>query len=205
MSDDDRRQARASRSLLGRLFGVAARQPLRLVAVPRDHVVGDRARGDALLAGRAARSAARRSTWPISTSPRSAATAALARDIQSFAWLRDLAAAATRERGARLAEAIAGRWLIAHGTQIDDAWAPDLWGERILFWTAYAPYILSSRDPAIARPCSTRSRAARATSTRTADKAAPGLPRITAWAGVIAAALIVQGGDGAADARRSRA
>ena len=38
------------------------------------------------------------------------------------------------------------RWLLAHGTRADDAWRPDLWGERILFWTAYAPYILSSRD-----------------------------------------------------------
>ena len=71
---------------------------------------------------------------------------ALAREVQGFAWLRDLAASASRDKGARVAEAIAGRWLIAHGTRIDAAWAPDLWGERILHWTAYAPYILSSRD-----------------------------------------------------------
>ena len=32
--------------LLSRLFG-HARQPLKLVAVPRDHVQGDRKRGDA--------------------------------------------------------------------------------------------------------------------------------------------------------------
>ena len=37
--------------LLRRLFG-AGRQPLRLIAVPRDHVIGDRVRGDALLSGR---------------------------------------------------------------------------------------------------------------------------------------------------------
>ena len=41
---------------------------------------------------------------------------------------------------------IAGRWLVAHGAKPDGAWAPELWGERILYWTAYAPYILSSRD-----------------------------------------------------------
>ncbi len=70
----------------------------------------------------------------------------LARNVQGFSWLRDLAASASRDKGARLAEAIAGRWLIAHGTRVDEAWAPELWGERILFWTAYAPYILSSRD-----------------------------------------------------------
>nr|MBA2636228.1 heparinase [Sphingomonas sp.] len=38
-------------SLLSRL-GAKGRQPLRLVAVPRDHVQGDRQRGDALLAGK---------------------------------------------------------------------------------------------------------------------------------------------------------
>ena len=37
-------------SLLSRLK--RSRQPLKLAAVPRDHVQGDRQRGDALLAGR---------------------------------------------------------------------------------------------------------------------------------------------------------
>ena len=66
--------------------------------------------------------------------------------LEGFSWLRDLAAAASREKGARLAEALAGRWLLAHGAKPDEAWAPHLWGERMLFWTAYAPYILSSGD-----------------------------------------------------------
>ena len=70
----------------------------------------------------------------------------LADQLQGFSWLRDLSAAAAREKGARFGEAIAGRWLLAHGTRVDDAWRADLWGERILFWTAYAPYILSSAD-----------------------------------------------------------
>ena len=131
-------------SLIKRMFK-AGRQPLRLVAVPRDHVIGDRARGDALLAGRLVVGSETINLAEIdfaslgSTSP-------LAREVQGFGWLRDLAASASREKGARLAEAIAGRWLIAHGTKIDDAWAPELWGERILHWTAYAPYMLSSRD-----------------------------------------------------------
>ncbi|MCY7280423.1 MAG: hypothetical protein LH610_05910, partial [Sphingomonas bacterium] len=38
-------------SLWSRLTGSRVK-PLRLTAVPRDHVLGDRARGDALLAGR---------------------------------------------------------------------------------------------------------------------------------------------------------
>ena len=133
-------------SLVSRLFG-GGNGPLRLVAVPRDHVVGDRTVGDALLAGRF-----RFGNEEVKLTETDFAALGtdgpLAHAIQSFAWLRDLAAAASREQGARLAEAIVGRWLVVHGTKPDEAWAPALWGERMLFWTAYAPYILSSRDGA---------------------------------------------------------
>jgi len=182
----------AKPSLLRRLFG-GGRQPLRLVAVPRDHVAGDRARGDALLAGRLTVGSEAVNLADIDFATLGSESP-LAREIQGFAWLRDLAASASREKGARLAEAIAGRWLIAHGTRVDAAWAPELWGERILFWTAYAPYILSSRDAGYRTALlNTLARGARHLDTA-ADKAAPGLPRITAWAGVVTAALTLQGG-----------
>src|SRR5881628_2085062 len=122
-----------------------SRHPLKLVAVPRDHVAGDRQRGDALLAGRFA---VGNEALPLADLDFASvgAQGSLAEQLQGFSWLRDLAAAASREKGARLAEAVVGRWLLAHGTRIDSAWAPHLWGERILFWTAYAPYILTSSD-----------------------------------------------------------
>jgi uncharacterized heparinase superfamily protein len=87
------------------------------------------------------------------------------------------------------------KWLDAHSAQVGDiSWRPDLWGRRILFWAAYAPYILSSND-AVYRSTvlNTLARGARHLE-RSADKAPSGLPRITAWAGVITAALVVQGG-----------
>ena len=182
----------AKGSLLSRLFG-HGRAPLRLVAVPRDHVPGDRKRGDALLAGRLilgneAVALADIEFASVGTS------GPLAREVQSFSWLRDLAASASREKGARLAEAIAGRWVIAHGTRIDEAWAPELWGERILFWTAYAPYMLSSRDPGYRSALlNTLARGAKHLDAN-ADRAPPGLPRITAWAGLVVAALTIEGG-----------
>ena len=114
--------------------------------------------------------------------------------MQGFSWLRDLAAAAAREKGSRLAEAIVGRWLVTHGAKVDDAWAPQLWGERILFWTAYAPYILSSADSGYRSALlNTLARGARHVES-SAEKAAAGLDRITAWCGVVAAGLLVQGG-----------
>ncbi len=179
-------------SLLSRMFG-SGRQPLRLTAVPRDHVLGDRARGDALVAGRLLHGS---ESLPLAQVDFAAigTQGALARTVQGFSWLRDLAAAASREKGARLAEAIVGRWLVAHGTRVDDAWAPELWGERILFWTAYAPYVLSSADTGYRSALlNTLARGARHLD-GCADKAPPGLPRITAWAGVVCAALTLQGG-----------
>ena len=188
---DDKLGRLAKGSLLSRLFG-SGKQPLRLVAVPRDHVLGDRARGDALLAGKLRLGSAELALVDVDFAG-IGTRGALAKELHGFSWLRDLGASASREKGARLAEAIAGRWLIAHGSRPDDAWAPDLWGERILFWTAYAPYILSSRDSGYRSALlNTLARGARHLDAN-ADKAQPGLPRITAWAGALVAALTLQG------------
>ena len=179
-------------SIWSRLTG-SSKKPLRLTAVPRDHVLGDRARGDALLAGRFILGDDMISLADLDFAALGA-TGPLATAFQGFAWLRDLAAAAGRDRGAKLAEAMAGRWLIAHGTRVDEAWAPALWGTRILFWTAYAPYMLSSRDTGYRSALlNTLARGARHLDTN-ADRAAPGLDRITAWSGALAAALLIQGG-----------
>lgn len=170
------------------------RVPLKLIAVPKDPIAGDKAAGEALLGGRF-----RHSGTEIEVAGLDFATIGLPEDftayLQSFAWLRDLSAAATRERGAKLAEGITRKWLAAFAEQIGEpAWRADLWGRRILFWTAYAPYILSSADPVYRSSLLyALARGARHLE-RSADKALPGLPRITAWSGVIAAALVVQGG-----------
>ncbi|MEG3154325.1 heparinase II/III family protein [Sphingomonas sp. RB1R13] len=179
-------------SLVSRLF-TSKKEPLRLTAVPRDHVAGDRARGDALLAGRFEVGA---ETIDLTDFDFAAvgADSAVAEGLQGFSWLRDLAASTGRDKGAKLAEALVGRWLLAHGTKVDEAWRPALWGERILFWTAYAPYILSSRDAGYRSALlNTLARGARHLDS-TAEKAPVGLPRVTAWIGVIVAGLLVQGG-----------
>ena len=83
-------------SLLSRLTG-SRRQPLRLVAVPRDHVQGDRGKGDAVLAGRFLCGTEQ---LPLADLDFGAvgADGPLAEQLQGFSWLRDLAAAASRER-----------------------------------------------------------------------------------------------------------
>jgi uncharacterized heparinase superfamily protein len=170
------------------------RHPLKLLAVPKDPVAGDKAAGESILKGRFLR---RGESFAIDgVDPADPALPADLSDyLQSFEWLRDLAAAATRERASKLAEKLTQKWLVAHADAVTEpAWRPDLWGRRILFWTAYAPYILSSRDSAYrAILLNTLSRGARHLD-KTAERARPGLARITAWAGVVAAALVVQGG-----------
>ena len=191
----DAERAVVSKLARGSLFSRLRRskQPLKIVAVPRDHVHGERQRGDSLLAGRFSLGS---ETLPLKDLDfgQIGAGGPLAEQLQGFSWLRDLAAAASREKGARLAEAVVGRWLLAHGTKVDEAWAPHLWGERILFWTAYAPYILSSSDSGYRSALlNTLARGARHLDA-TADRAAAGLDRVTAWSGVVAAGLLVQGG-----------
>ncbi len=170
-----------------------SRQPLKLTAVPRDHVQGDRTIGDALLSGRFVLGSETLAIKELDFAKLGSASP-LARYLQGFSWLRDLASAAAREKGAPLAEAVVGRWLLAHGARVDDAWAPELWGERILYWTAYAPYILSSSDAGYRSALlNTLARGARHVEGN-ADKAPAGLARLTAWCGVIASGLLVQGG-----------
>lgn len=170
------------------------RHPLRLLAVPKDPVAGDKAGGEAILNGRFVRRGESFAADSLDFAD-PALPADLSDYLQSFEWLRDLAAAATRERAAKLAEKLVQKWLAAHADAVSEpAWRADLWGRRILFWTAYAPYILSSRDSAYrAVLLNTLSRGARHLD-KAAEKARPGLARITAWAGVVAAALVVQGG-----------
>ncbi|HEX8444649.1 MAG TPA: heparinase II/III family protein [Allosphingosinicella sp.] len=170
------------------------RCPLKLLAVPKDPIAGEKAVGEALLSGVLQHG---RESYPIKgldfADPRFSPQ--LSDYLQSFAWLRDLAAAATREKGARLAEHLVQRWLALHADQVTErAWRADLWGKRVLFWAAYAPYILSRKD-LVHRSAvlNALARGARYLD-RGADKAPPGLPRITAWIGVIASALVIQGG-----------
>jgi uncharacterized heparinase superfamily protein len=170
------------------------RHSLKLVAVPKDPVAGDKTAGEALLGGRMAFG---RTSVPLASLSLAdpALPAGFLDHVQSFAWLRDLAAAATRQLGAPIAEALVRGWLEVEAKQPSERLGrADLGARRILFWTAYAPYILSSRDQAYrAAVLNSLARAARQAE-RGAAKAPPGLARVTGWAGVVASALLLRGG-----------
>ena len=171
------------------------RYPLKLIAVPDDPLPGDVARGQALLAGEMR---FRGEAHPLADLDFAGGKwgKPFAAHVHSFAWLRDLSTVATRAQGAPIAEALTARWLEAFGDRVDPvAWAPALWGRRLLFWTAHAPLILSSTNLVYrSAVLHTLARGARHLD-RGADKAAVGAPRIAAWCGLAAAGLLIPGGD----------
>ncbi|NJS14528.1 MAG: hypothetical protein HC788_07875 [Sphingopyxis sp.] len=77
----------------------------------------------------------------------------------------------------------------------EPAWRPDNCGWRILFWSAHAPLILSSSDLVYRSAVLNHiARTARHLD-QTADRMRPGLPQLIAWIGVVAASLLLPGGE----------
>jgi len=172
------------------------RYPLKLLAVPIDPIPGHASDGAALLDGMIRHCGVSADLETIDFANPATIPAELVDHLQTFGFLRDLAAAATRERAAPIAELIVRQWLSVHGGGVTDAgWRPDHWGRRILAWGAHAPLILSSQD-IVYRSAVLNALAQGARHLdRGADKAAAGLPRIAAWCGVVAAGLLIPGGE----------
>lgn len=171
------------------------RHPLKLLAVPEDPFAGDARRGTALMEGRIAWRGESMAIEAIDFA-KPDWSKGFGDYLHSFVWLRDLSSVATRAQGAPIAEAIMAKWLEAHADKIGEpAWRPDLWGRRILHWTANAPLILSSTD-LIYRSLvlNTLARGARHLD-RSADRAPAGIARIAAWCGVITAGQLIPAGE----------
>ncbi len=171
------------------------RYPLKLLTVPDDPVRGDAERGQLMLKGQIhwrgeIQDIASCTFTANSWSP------GFARYMQSFAWLRDLAALKDREATAPIAERLMRSWLAAYGDSVADmGWRGDFTGSRILFWTAYAPLILSSADIIYrSSVLTTLARMARHLE-GVAGRMAPGVGQIEAWAGIVAAAMLMPGGE----------
>ena len=184
------------------------RHPLKLIAVPDDPFLGDPRRGAALLEGEFNFRGERRKFAELNFA-KPDVSKGFSDWFHSFAWLRDLSTATTRPQATPVAELIMRRWLAAHADTVSEpAWRADLWGRRILFWTAHAPLILSSTDLVYrSLVLNTLARGARHID-RGADKLPPGAPRVAALCGVVAAGVLIPGGDarrGATEAALAKA
>jgi uncharacterized heparinase superfamily protein len=87
-------------------------------------------------------------------------------------------------------------WLAAHGETVSEpAWRADNAGWRILYWAFHAPLILSSSDLIYRSAVLNHlARAARHLD-RVADKTRPGVGQLVAWTGIVAASLLMPGGE----------
>lgn len=171
------------------------RYPLKLLAVPDDPVKGNAQAGASILRGTIGWRGEEVLVGKLDFGSETVSSG-FADHLQRFQWLRDLAAAGTRAQVAPAAEMLTRQWLARHAEKVSEpAWRPDLWGWRILFWASHAPLILSSTDLVYrSAVLNGLARGARHLD-RTADRAPAGLPRIAAWAGIVAAGLLVAGGD----------
>ncbi len=169
--------------------------PLKLLAAPEDPIPGDARAGNAIRAGHFLFRGLRQPLAEIDYTQLEQPDAFLDY-IHSFRWLRDLAAAANRGQAIPIAEGQVRTWLAVHGEKPSEpAWRADNAAWRILMWTAYAPFILSTGDQ-IYRSLVLNSIARTARHLdRGADKAAFGLARVTAWSGIVAAGLLLPGGE----------
>lgn len=170
-------------------------QALRVLATVDSPNSGDRAAGTALRAGHFLIQAARLPIASFDFSASAHHAPGVERVVHSFAWLADLAASAPRADGAAVAERIATLWL--HGQSQPGkgpAWEPELAGLRLVAWLVHAPLMLGGTDKAL----KSRLLAAIGETASWLDKRAPrepsGFGQVAAWAGVVAAGLLLPHG-----------
>ncbi|PLK23279.1 heparinase [Porphyrobacter sp. TH134] len=167
-------------------------QPLRVLATVDSPNRGDRAAGTALRAGHFLIHGVRLAIGSFDFSPAARHAPGVERVVHSFGWLADLAASAARADGAGVAERIATRWLHAHSTPgKGPAWEVELAGLRLVAWLVHAPLMLGGQDKAL----KSRLLAAIGDTAGWLDKRAPreaaGFAAVAAWAGIVAAGLLL--------------
>jgi uncharacterized heparinase superfamily protein len=170
-------------------------QALRLLATVETPNRGERAAGTALRAGHFLVHGARLPIASFDFSPAARHAPGVERVVHGFGWLADLAAATSRADGAAVAERIATQWLRANAVPgKGQAWEVELTGLRLLAWLVHAPLVLGGQDKGLR----TRMLAAIAETASWLDKRAPreaaGLGQVAAWAGVVAAGLLLPHG-----------
>jgi uncharacterized heparinase superfamily protein len=170
------------------------RTPLKILVTPSDPIMGNAEKGRELASGRLALEGHSEPIRTLRFTGLSAPRRWLAA-VHGFTWLRDLAAVTDRRRGAVLTEMVVEAWLARYRDYDDLAWRSDILGRRLLFWTLYAPYVLSRSEPIYrSLVLNHLARGARHLD-RAYDKAGDGMPRIEAIAGLLAAGLMLPEGE----------
>ncbi len=168
--------------------------PVRLLFVPEDPLPADIPRGQSLRMGSFQFQGLRQSLNDINYANLPLPPAMLDY-IHRFDWLRDLAGATNRADGAPIAAKATQQWIAGNSQKIrEPAWRVDNSAWRMLNMAAYCPFILSSNDPVYRSSVLNHfARNARHLD-RSAPKASNLYARLTGWAGVVAASLLLPEG-----------
>lgn len=185
--------------LTGSVTG-AFRKPARkrLLATVESPLEGDKVAGTAIRAGHFLLHGVKLPVAQAELAGVARMAAPMERYVHSFAWAADLAAAASREQGAPVAERILAAWLDANPRPPARAakaggWTVGITGTRLLCWLVDAPYFLSGAQ---------RTRALNAMADHAAwlDRQVGRAEDLTAalagWSAIVAAGLLLPGGKG---------
>jgi uncharacterized heparinase superfamily protein len=175
-------------------FRLNGKLPLKLLAVPVDPLLPDIRRGQAIRIGQFHFQGLDQTIATIDYE-RLPLPPSMLDYMHRFDWLRDLAAAANRSDAAPVAAAVLDSWITANAATIrEPAWRIDNAAWRFLNMAAWAPLILSSSDPVYrSKVINHIARTARhldQSAPRTSDR----FQRLTGWAGVVAASLLLPEG-----------
>jgi uncharacterized heparinase superfamily protein len=170
-------------------------QPLRVLATVASPNRGDRAAGTALRAGHFLIQGVRLPIAAFDFAPAARHAPGVERVLHSFSWLADLAASTARTDAGAVAERITTQWLHAHREPgKGPAWEAEHAGLRLVAWLVHAPLVLVGHDKSL----KSRLLAAMAETASWLDKHAlregAGFGQVAAWAGVVAAGLLLPHG-----------
>ena len=173
---------------------ITGKLPLRLLAVPIDPLPADAKRGMAIRAGHFHFQGLEQPLDSIDYAKLNLPPA-MEDYIHRFDWLRDLATATNRTEGAPIAAAITQTWLAGNTAKIrEPEWRVDNCAWRLLNMAAWSPFILSSSDPVYRSSIINHI----ARNARHLDQSAPRISgrfaKLTGWAGVVAASLLLPEG-----------
>ena len=170
------------------------RFPLKLIAVPEDPVPGDPAIAQRLKGGRLFRGGYGQGMLEARLD-HPEAPESWRQWVHGWGWLRDLSMVELSAPEAARAEALARRWLARFHDYDEEAWAPEATGTRIQMAILHAPLVMPGKDhvhrSAVLNGIARWSRHL----DRAAPRMQPGLPKLAAVSGLVAAALMLPGGD----------
>jgi uncharacterized heparinase superfamily protein len=156
---------------------------------PEPRTIGRAVRGEHLIAGRFLFAGTLIEAPGVSPFAVEAPDPAFAAEAQGFLWLDDLAAvgdAAAQDR----AQAWTRDWMVRFGQGQGPGWTPEVTGRRLIRWINHAALVQEGPDDRLFLRALTR----QVVFLQRRWKAAPpGLPRFEALAGLICAALTLQG------------